>query len=125
VAGTWRVRPYPENDDPRQAEPPRSSQLGLRSDGTVAGGGRWWIDGDVVRVEGASVPGGGLSLLMDVRGRLAFGRDAQTAAVRLERSGPAPGPEPIVEPLDPVAPGDPASPASPAQPVPAVPSYAG
>jgi arabinan endo-1,5-alpha-L-arabinosidase len=125
VAGSWRVRPYPENADPQQDEPPPTSTLGLRADGTVAGGGgRWWVEGNVVRVEAGSAAGGRLAVLLDAQGDLGLGRDGRTAAVRLERIGPAPGPDPAQVPLPPGPRSDPAPPAA-ADPVTGSPTYTG
>jgi beta-xylosidase len=130
AAGTWRVIPYPENDDPRQSTPPATSTVGLRSDGSVAGGGRWWSDENVVRVEatamrgtGGTVPRTRLALLVDAGGAVAFGRDQDGAALRLERTGPEPGPDPVPVPVP--SPPTGASAAPPAAPVRAAPAYVG
>ncbi len=135
VAGTWRASWYRENVDPPSLVPPATVELGLRADGSVVGGGRWWVEGEVVRVDAERLvasdgPERGLrlSLLVDAGGQLALGRDQATAALRLDRIGPPPPAAPsstvpstvvpIATTADPVA-------APPASAVAAAPAYTG
>jgi arabinan endo-1,5-alpha-L-arabinosidase len=138
VAGTWRVTMVRENVDPPDLVAPPTMELGLRADGSVVGGGRWRVDGEVVRVDATRVPTSDgrttslrLDLLVDEGGGRAMGRDDRTAVVRLERTGAAPAPEPVdpttstTAPPAGTTPAAPAPPAPPATPVAAVARYAG
>jgi arabinan endo-1,5-alpha-L-arabinosidase len=127
VAGTWRATMVRENVDPPDLVAPPTMEVGLRVDGTVVGGGRWWVDGQVVRVDADQVPRSGgsavplrLDLLLDEGGDRALGRDDRTAVVRLERTGSAPAPAPV-DPTTTSTTAPPAGAAAPAQAPPATP----
>lgn len=125
VAGTWTVTPAPENGDPKPLVAAPTVELGLRSDGTVAGGGSWRVQGGAVRIDAhaarasdGTVVQQRFSILVGADGRLAYGRDASTAALRAVRTAGPPGPDPVAPSTTSTAPGSPVPPsAAPAVPI--------
>lgn len=85
VVGTWTLTGYQEE---RPARQPDDATIVLHADGTVSPSGHWSVAGDVVSVEGATVPGpeGPEArrwwFWVDPARGTAIGRDQRTAVAR-------------------------------------------